>query len=321
MKCYKQLDILKNYKKVAIICHLEPDADALCSAVVLKTFLKKQFNLSVDLFADYATLPPNNFPLIKGEVFNKKPQKYGAAIMVDTPNMARLGKFKEIYYDASFKIVIDHHATNDFSGNINIVEDVSSTCEIVYSILKCYKYPLNKEICNEIYAGIIADTNNFAVGKMNKRTFATIAEIFEFLNQNYIYELIFSNNSLKNMQVLAKSIENIEIFEGGKIIFSQIDEKTAKKLNILPQDYDGVINRLATIAGNVFVCFVHPKNGRNYVSMRAKLDYDVGTIAKANGGGGHLGAAAFETEQKYEDIKNNLLEQFKQQLKNKNPIT
>ena len=48
--------------------------------------------------------------------------------------------------------------------------------------------------------------------------------------------------------------------------------------------------------------------------MRAKKGYDVSTIAKINGGGGHVGAAAFLSHNDLTKIKDDILKQFTTQL-------
>lgn len=312
---YAQLNVLRGKNAVCIISHVNPDVDALASSVVFARFLKQFFKIKqVDLFADFKTLPQNYDVLTKNVKLNPKIKKYQACIMLDAPNASRLGCFEQVYENGALKISIDHHNTNLKNADINIVETVSSTCEIVYSILKSFNFCMEKEDLSLIYAGIITDTNNFSVGAMNARTFKIVAEIVDKIDQKAIYNQYFSNNSLKNMQVLALAIQNIKVFNDGKIIFTHISKQCAERLNIHQQDYEGVINRIATISKNVFVCFVYPKNGCYYVSMRAKQGFDVATIAKANNGGGHVGAAAFDSKKSINSIKNLVLSQFLKQI-------
>ena len=314
MNKYENLNILKNCKSVCIITHLNPDTDALASSTVLAELLKDKFGLTkIDLFADYSILPQNYNCLIENFVLNKKPSKYDAAIMLDCPNSSRLGKFQPLYDNAKLKIVIDHHNTNNFSGDINIVEIVSSTCQIIYNIAKHFKFELSKQNYEKIYAGIITDTNNFSVGAINSQTFKIASKIVKKIDYQAIYNN-FLLNTLKSMQILAKAIENIEIFADGKIIFSFISKKQAEILNLGDNDYDGIINKISTIYGNKLVCLVYPKNNGLYVSMRAKNGYNVAVIAKANGGGGHIGAAAFLSNKPLNSIKNYILTEFLKQI-------
>ncbi len=316
MNNYEKLNILKNCKSICLVTHLNPDADALASSTIFARFVKNYFNVAtVDIFADYTVLPESYNMLIDGFKINKKPGKYDAVIMLDCPNSTRLGKFQPLFDNCSLKIVIDHHNTNNFSGDINFVEIVSSTCQIIYKILQFYNYELTKIECEKIYAGLITDTNNFSVGAINNETFQIAAEIVNKINYQDIYSQFLANNTLKAMKILAKAIENITIFANNKIIFTHITKSQAKKLNLTDNDFDGIINKIATISGNKFVCMVYPKHNAYYVSMRAKNGYDVSIIAKSNGGGGHIGAAAYLSNKTISAIKNYVLNEFLKQIK------
>ena len=315
MNNYEKLKILKNCKSVCLVTHLNPDTDALASSTIFAEFIKEYFKLDVvDIFADFSVLPNNYNMLIKGFKLNTKPTKYDTVIMLDCPNSSRLGKFQPIYDNSKCKIVIDHHDTNNFSGDVNIVEIVSSTCQIVYKILKYFKFSLSNLHCEKIYAGIITDTNNFSVGAISGETFKIVSEIVDKINYQSIYNNFLANNTLKSMQLLAKAVENIQIFADGQIIFSFISKQLAKTMDLKNDDYSGIINKLATIAGNKLVCLVYPKENAYYVSMRAKNGYNVASIAKANNGGGHIGAAAFLSNKSINSIKNYILTEFLKQI-------
>lgn len=315
MNKYKSLDVLNCASSACIITHLKPDADALASSLILAKFLKEQFNLAVDIFTEFSTLPEKYISLIGKTKLNPKPKKYNTAIMIDSPNSLRLGKFANLFEGAKQKIVIDHHASNNYSGDINIVELISSTCEIIYKILETYNYPLTKDICELLYSGVITDTNNFTVGNFNFKTFKMIAEISKQIDPKIIYKTQFSND-INNMRVLAKAIENIEFFENERIIFSTISKSEAAKMNLEEQNFEGIINRLATIGKNEFVCFIYPRNNGYYCSLRAKEPFSVVEIAVKHGGGGHTGAAAFISNKSISTVKKAVLKEFVRQLKN-----
>lgn len=317
MKIYNKLNVLNNTKSVCILTHINPDADALCSGIVLREFLKKHFNISkVDIFAESNSLPECYTPILGSVKINKSIQNYQVAIMLDSPNTDRLGTYKNLFLNAKTKIVIDHHATNNFDGDINIVEIVSSTCEIIYSILKSYKFEISNENKGKLYAGIITDTNNFTVGKVTRTTFKIASEFENYIHREAIYNNFLSNNSLKNMQLLALAIQNIVSFNHNQIIISHISHEEAKKFKAEHNDFNGIINRLATINVARYVCFIHPKGDEYYVSMRARNGADVSQIAKTNGGGGHAGAAAFPSSKSLKEIEQIILTSFRNENQN-----
>lgn len=313
---YDELLILKNIKSVCLISHISPDADALGSMVTIKAFLKSLFNVEqVDMFAEAPKIHHSYTKILIGNVLNPTPiESYEACIVLDCPNSERLGKYKQMFMDSPIKIVIDHHNTNLYEGQINIVENVSSTCEIVYRILKSFNYEFTLKDKNDIYSGIITDTNNFSVGNFTKSTFDVVGEIVDDINAKNIYLNHFSNNSLKNMQMFGVALQNLKAYENNRIIISHISNEEALKFDATYEDFMGIINRLATITGSKMICLIQPKNEEYYVSLRSSQEYDVSPIATKYGGGGHRCACAFNSDKTIEELENLILQEFKSAL-------
>ena len=323
MNIYENLNALKNSVSVCLIGHISPDADALSSMVVLRDFLIDFFNIeTVDLFAEYESLSNSSLEILDTVQLNPEIKKYDTAIMIDSPNLDRLGIYKTLFENSKLKIVIDHHKTNENLGDINIVEMKSSTCEIIYTIIKSFNKELSVENQGKIYAGILTDTNNLTVGNFNNNTFKIISEIIDNINYSAIYNAFLGQNSLQNMQLLAMAINNITTYQNGQIIITHISHHEAEKFNVNFDSFTGIINKLATITGNQLVCFIYPKTVNTYyVSMRAKEGLNVATLAKNNNGGGHEGAAAFLTEEQDIDlIKENILHNFTEILNSFNHV-
>lgn len=316
MKNYESLSKLKNLNNIALIAHIEPDPDALSSMVVFKEFLEQCFNVKqVDIFSECVEVRNSLVHILGEHSLNPKIKKYDAVIMMDCPNTLRLGMYKEIFDNSPFRVVIDHHATNNFDGEINIVEICSSTCEIIYAIMKEYDYNLSTKNQGKLYAGIITDTNNFKVGAITNRTFKIVGEFAENIDREAIYNTFLANNTQKSMELLSLAINNISSYENGKIIITYITNEEAKTRGADHSDMCAIVNQIATINSSKLVCFIEPRGEKYHASMRAKKGYDVSSIASRNGGGGHVGAAAFVSEKSLDEIKELVLKEFLNQLK------
>ncbi|MCQ2556272.1 MAG: DHHA1 domain-containing protein, partial [Clostridia bacterium] len=115
---------------------------------------------------------------------------------------------------------------------------------------------------------------------------------------------------LKNRQLLSLAIHNIYAMENEQILVSHISHEEAEMYYVKFEDYVGIINSLATIAGNKLVCFIESNGSDYYVSMRAKKGYDVSAIAQKHNGGGHKGAAAFNCSGTLEEIETMMKKEF-----------
>lgn len=315
MKNFEELTILRNEPKVCLISHEHPDADAISSMIVFRDFLINHMNVQeVDIFSDCTSLQDSYLSILENVELNKLPDIYPIAIMMDSTADDRLGQYASLFNSAKTKIVIDHHMTNKYQGDINIVNITSSTCQIVYEICNHFRYKLSKENQGKLYAGLITDTNNLSVGEINRDTFLMLSEICVNIDSYSIYEHFFSNNTIKNMRLLSKSIDNITSLYDDQIILSHITQEESNNLHVEQDDYNGIINRLSTITGCKFVLFVYPRADGYYVSMRARHGYDVSVIAKKFGGGGHKGASAFLSTESIERIYETITQEFMAQL-------
>jgi phosphoesterase RecJ-like protein len=229
-----------------------------------------------------------------------------------------LGCYQEILDSTPNKIVIDHHNTNLKYGDINIIDVCSSTCELVFKILKEFKYSLSREDYGKIYAGMLTDTNNLTVGALTNVTFEIAGNCYKHCKGQEIYKHFFSNNSYRSQLMFAKAIQNSQQYNNGKIIISKISKPEAEAFKAEKDNYTGIINRLAQTRDVDLVCFIYPKTSKYYVSLRAKQGYDASGIAKKNGGGGHLGAAAFETDMEISEIEKIILKDFMDEITTKN---
>ncbi len=102
-------------------------------------------------------------------------------ITIDNPNLNSLG---DIYsknqreFDGKNIINIDRHLINNNYGTINmVVKSASSTTELVYKVIKTMNVELDKDMSTNLYAGIVAATNNFSSYSVNADTFQTAAEL------------------------------------------------------------------------------------------------------------------------------------------------
>jgi len=104
-------------------------------------------------------------------------------ITVDVPNLQAIGS---VYTDnqAQFQgkeiINIDRHLTNAFFGTVNFVNKTSSsTCELVFKVLKELQTEIDKDMATNLYAGIAIATNTFTSYSVNAETFETIAQLLK----------------------------------------------------------------------------------------------------------------------------------------------
>lgn len=100
-------------------------------------------------------------------------------VTIDTTNLRQLG---QLYADnqEQFKgkkiVNIDRHLTNSFYGTANYVNrTVSSTAELILGILQTMNVQIEPDIAANLYAGVLAATNNYTAQTVNAQTFEVSA--------------------------------------------------------------------------------------------------------------------------------------------------
>ncbi len=310
---FSQFDKIKNSKSVCLIGHITPDTDALASMVLLKDFLSNVFKIKVvDLFAQDTSIT-KKYEFILGKYkINPKQKKYDTAIVLDCPNLDRVGIYKPLYDNAQIKANIDHHATNVFDCDIRLFSTVSSTCEILFDLFSFYNYTLNSNQLTKLYAALLTDTAGFSVGAITKKTFEIAGACIGKVDTAWVYSSFINEKSLKNQQLYAAAIKNIVKTKNNKFIITYLTDRDYAKLKVKNknEETEGIINQLNTISSAKLVCFIYRKDKQLYVSMRAKNGYDVAKIAKKFGGGGHTGAAAYLSDKSLKSIIKDIYTEF-----------
>ena len=148
MNSYKAiLNTIRRHQKFLVVSHYNPDADAIGSSLVVAMFLKslgKQVQvLNEDACPQWLKFLPGTSMLRKASEVKKV--DYEVAIIVDCGDFKRISSVEEFIVPGRPVINIDHHVTNDKFGTVNMLDaKASSTCEMMFDLLKEAKCPLTK---------------------------------------------------------------------------------------------------------------------------------------------------------------------------------
>ena len=111
-------------------------------------------------------------------------------------------------------------------------------------------------------------------------------------------------------------MQKSEFLVDEKLIFVELTEQDFKEFDVEEEDVHGLISQLFTLKTALGIALVTPRYGLKHVSLRSKQGVDVSIIANSYGGGGHICASAFNSELDSNQIKEDLIKQFGQQIKN-----
>ena len=137
--------IISNSNSIAITSHIDPDGDSIGSMLALWSALRQKCR-NVEAFIDdvlprkYDFLPQSKYVKKYKDVEGKD---FDLFFALDCGNKARLPRAEAM----EKKIVNIDHISNTEFGDINIIDiNSSSTCEMIYSIIKDMGLIIDKQI-------------------------------------------------------------------------------------------------------------------------------------------------------------------------------
>ena len=235
----------------------------------------------------------DEFPkYVQGSYVNKNP--YDLMFVLDCSGANRLGPTYSLFKNAKKTICIDHHVgKGGFADKEYIIEDYSSTCELIYNILDYDK--IDKEIAECLYAGIVTDTGVFQYDCTTVDTMCAAGKLMDKgIDYSFLVEHCFFEKTYVQQKVLATAILKSVRIHDNQIIYSYMDTDEMEKLGAGPKDFEGVCESLRETKGVTTSFFMYRQNdGTIKGSLRGTADVDLSRVANQLNGGGHKKAAGF----------------------------
>jgi bifunctional oligoribonuclease and PAP phosphatase NrnA len=313
-------------ENILIICHINPDGDAIGSQLALFHFLKAR-GLKASLMA------PNYLQeflkwmdgadeiniFIKDRKESRKLIKEADLIvMVDFNQSNRLGEAEDLVISSKAKkVIIDHHLDPAGFADI-IISDPSkcSTSELVHELVSEINGTdfINKSYAEALYVGIITDTGNFEHGSYSSRTFRIVANLLDLnIEKEKILDLIYNNFSSDRIRLQGFAMNNrMVVLPEYNTAYIFLSRKDLADYNYVKGDTEGFVNLPLSIKGICFSALFIEKENFIKLSFRSKGEFPSNEFASMYfSGGGHLNASGGE----YSDTLENTIEYFLKVLK------
>lgn len=303
-----------------VTSHVNPDGDNIGSTLSMYCFLKKINKRVYYVMND--SMPLNmrflveDINIINSDQFKELHIKNYNLITLDCGDKHRICVDDDIKDNCIKLINIDHHASNDFYGDLNyVVAEASSTCELVYNLLlrnediNNFK-SIDEKIATALYTGLMTDTGKLTYSNTHASSFDMAKRLLTSgADTQKVVQNVFGSNPFNFYKLLGESLNTLEIINT-KVAIMMVTKEMLEKYNIAFNDIDGIVPYARDIENvEIGILLKEKSNNEIKVSLRSKSFADVSSIAKVFGGGGHIRAAGCTINDSIENAKTKIIEE------------
>ena len=280
--------------RILAISHISPDGDAIGSLTAMGVALRqmdKRFTLVCDDSAPtrFSYLP--QYHRLQQHVDGDT--SYDLVIALDCGDLSRMGNAYTQLGDTPPPLInIDHHVTNTYFGDINIVEpECVSATEILYHLFMDLDLSLTTELATCLLTGIVTDTLGFRTVGVTASTFQTASALMAAgANLGAITTQALLLKPLSAMRLWQVGLDNMKLEEEG-ILWTSISEEERAAIDYSGTSSSGLVNMMANVDEVTMSAVLMEAGERVYVSFRCRPPFSVAELARNLGGGGHPLAA------------------------------
>ncbi len=302
---------IREYEKIIITSHKNPDLDGLTSSIVLASIARK-FNKEAFVYLNEENISTTKVKELVGTSYfvdKYNVDKNTLLIIVDTSSELYISSEKMLE-DFQHIVVIDHHEISE--NNIENVEmryinnNLSSIIEFITYYLKYLNFKIEENLATLMLAGLEIDTNSFNM-KTTAETYKAASILMEMGASAILKQDLLRNSReeiLKRYELIKKSYVYKDIISicpltglHNPVELAQIADELLSFKNIEITFCLGLINK-----------------DEVRISIRTRGKYNAKAIAsKLNGGGSLTSSAAVltisvkECEEKIKEIVRDIL--------------
>lgn len=301
-KLYQEaIGLLEKANDIGLITHTDGDGDAfgstLAMARVLNQMGKKVLVFSNEKFSpEIEVMSEGSMPELVDTY-----KKVDLLICLDFNNIKR-AVIPEILNQAKAEnipiLVIDHHLRGEIGeiANLYLNKPVSSTCELVFGLIKAWNYRIDAKTANFLLFGLETDTSSLSNAGTSEESYKVAAELLSLGAKIKPIIEALRTRTLPSAKLIGRVLKRLHLNKNYNLAATYVTQKDIKDLSLDEATVSsGLANYLDQVkeAENIIV-FTETKEGEIKVSMRSnRSGANVGKLAEFLGGGGHRLASGF----------------------------
>lgn len=323
--------LIEQSENVVVVSHVNPDGDALGSAMGLRAALaRRDKNVTAMLpsvYPDYfGFLPAAESILVDEKEHDRCVEAIAKAdliVLADLNQIKRTDKLAEsIRQSAAPKVLIDHHPNPETEPMAVVFSDtdISSASELAYWVV-CQLYGsdfINKSMATCFYSGICTDTGSFSFSCNHRSVYEAVGNMVETgIDINGIHDSIFNVFSESRVRFLGYCLTDLlKVHSDIRMAYIAVSLDDQKRFNLEEGDMESIVNYTLSMRHiRVGVLIKETPRGVR-MSFRSKGEFNVNDFAaKYFNGGGHRRASGATSPYDFATTEAKLVEHLYNELK------
>jgi phosphoesterase RecJ-like protein len=315
------VEALRAHDRFMVTSHDNPDGDALGSLLATHLALEALGKDTVMVLGGVAPLP-GEYAFLELEergLLRTAPPDAGRRVLVavDCAQESRIVD-PTLIGEAPLTVNIDHHHDNTRFGDVDlVVDDASSTAEVLADVFAGLGLALTPAIAEALYTAVVTDTGRFQYSNTTPKALRLAAELVEAgADVSRVFVEVYESTPFPKLKLLARALERATELAEGRVVVSELRREDFDAAGAEEPYSEGIIDHLRAVDGAELVALVRelPEGATTARkgSLRSHPDgVDVSAIARSFGGGGHMRAAGFSTDLTMDEITRRIVDAFR----------
>ncbi|HBE90478.1 MAG TPA: hypothetical protein DDW41_04690 [Candidatus Andersenbacteria bacterium] len=181
---------------------------------------------------------------------------YDAIIVIGASDLEELGptftKHADFFYNTPL-INIDHRASNEQFGTVNLVDITTGSCaEVVFDFISARSPQLlNQDVATALYTGIVSGTDSFQKPSTTPRSFQVAANLFELhAKRELVIQYLVKTKPLKLIKLAGSIYAHLRFEEQVQLYWTILEKNDFTESGASSADVAAVMQELSNnIAG------------------------------------------------------------------------
>ena len=288
-------------REVLTVCHENPEADALGSALALALAVEQLGGRATPVCSDPV---PQMYDFIPGmQRFRQDPEpgrQYDLIVVGDCGDLERVGpvlaRQRQLFAEVPI-VNIDHHISNSGFGEIDWIDPAAAaTCEMVSLLLPALGLPLDAAdgaIAANLLAGLVIDTANFQHPNTTPRTLRVAAELVGVgAPLPETARRLYRTKPNAQLKLFGLVLARLESELEGRLVWTVLRQSDFVQTGTAAEEAEGLSDLLShSDTGQLIILFKEAEQ-QTRLSVRTKDGgLDATRLTGEFGGGGHARAA------------------------------